>query len=91
MDELRVLYCVSNSNKASCKENGWDVNPEQIPEENMTSFIKYNKLINNGDGTYTRKRGEEGYYYISYEDVIIYKNLFGILDAFTDITYDNIY
>lgn len=90
-EQIRNIYCTVARNKSQCESNGWDKNSLLIPVEKINEFIEYNKFFLNEDGTYSEKRGEEGYYYISYEDTLIYKNLFGIIDATTDITYDNIY
>ena len=42
------------------------------------------------DGTVI-KMGDEGFMYVSYEDVNIYRYLTGIMNADTEVTYDNIY
>ena len=71
--------------EAQCKNNGWN-SAEEIPDsylkelgytiENDTAYIKY---------------GDNGIIYVSYEDVNISKDMFGIEKAADTVDYDNIY
>lgn len=71
--------------EAQCKNNGWN-SAEEIPDsylkelgytvENDTAYIKY---------------GDNGIIYVSYEDVNISKNMFGIEKATDTVNYDHIY
>lgn len=71
--------------EAQCKNNGWN-SAEEIPDsylkelgytvENDTAYIKY---------------GDNGIIYVSYEDVNISKNMFGIEKATDTVNYDYIY
>ena len=88
---FRESYCSVSRLKTECEENGWDEDSTLIPDEKVNEFIEYNKYSSNGDGTYTQKKGEDGFYYVSYEDANVYIEAAGIVDASTDITYDNIY
>lgn len=90
--ETGAIYC---DDEKTCKVNhavsiiGWDDN---------YSINKFNErhrpkksgawIIKNSWGT---DIGDNGLMYVSYEDVNIYKNLFGIIKASDHINYENIY
>ena len=68
---------------------GWD---DDYSKNNFVS----NKMPQNNGAWIVRDSlgtgiGDNGYIYVSYEDVNIYHRLGGIIDAQTDITYENIY
>ena len=90
--ETSALYC----NDASIyKVNhtvaiiGWD---DSYSAEN---FVEGNRPENNGawiiKNSYGTDFGDEGLFYISYDDVNIYKRLTGIQNAQTEVTYENLY
>ena len=89
--ETFAAFCNDTSYKVdhSVAIVGWDDNfskdkfLEGYQPENDGAWVLTNSL-----GT---SFGDEGYIYVSYEDVNIYKNLIGIENAQTEITYDNIY
>lgn len=78
-----------NSNKAYCIENGWE-SAEDIPADTVKTIFE-----NNGytieDDTAIMNVGDNGFMYISYEDINIYKSLFGITNSSDSVDYDNIY
>lgn len=68
---------------------GWD------DEYSIENFNEYDRPANSGawiaKNSTGKEIGDEGFIYISYEDVNVYKYLIGILDAQTEMTYENIY
>ncbi len=72
-----------------CTSNGW-TDATKIPDEKAKA-----KFTDNGytveDDIATLKVGKDGFMYISYEDVNIYKQLTGIINAQYGVTYENIY
>ena len=89
--ETAAVYCDSTSYKIdhSVAIVGWD------DGYSVKKFVKGNRPQNNGawivKNSWGIEAGDEGYVYISYEDANIYKQLTGIVDAQTEISYDNIY
>lgn len=87
-----ALYC-SNSSIYPINHSvaiiGWD---DEYPVEN---FNEGNRPENAGawiaKNSYGPEVGDEGFIYISYEDANVYRYLIGILNAQTEITYENIY
>ena len=86
-----AAFCNSDSYKIdhAVAIVGWD---DDFPVENFVAGNRpQNKgawIIRNSWGT---GFGDEGYMYMSYEDVNIYQELTGITNAQTDINYENIY
>ena len=72
-----------------CTSNGW-TDATKIPDEKAKA-----KFIDNGytveNDIATLKVGKDGFMYISYEDVYIYTQLIGIINAQSGVTYENIY
>lgn len=68
-----------------CMAKGWN-SADQIPNE----FIQQSGYIIEGDNAYI-KYGDNGIIYISYEDVNISKQIFGIIKATDTVDYDYIY
>lgn len=68
---------------------GWDdeYSVENFPEinrpQNPGAFIAKN--------SYGEQSGDEGFCYISYEDIYVYSELTGITNAQTELDYENIY
>ena len=72
-----------------CIENGW-TSASMIPDDvAKKAFEEIGYIIENDEAV--MKVGDNGFMYISYEDVNIYKYLTGITDAQSEVTYDNIY
>lgn len=73
------------------QEQGWQ-KPSDIPDLlliELCSQLGYTVDETNRKISY--KIGDNGVMYYSYEDCNIYKNMFGIINASTDIDYNNIY
>lgn len=68
-----------------CISKGWD-SADKIPNE----FIQQSGYIIDGDNAYI-KYGDNGIIYISYEDVNVSKQIFGIIKATDTVDYDYIY
>jgi len=89
--ETSAAYCNSTTYKVdhSVAIVGWD---DEFAIEN---FVEGNRPTSQGawiiKNSWGANSGDEGYVYISYEDVNIYKNLKGIQNAQTKIDYENIY
>ena len=82
----KVIFTSSNE---ACLKNGW-TSAEMIPDNVVIEiYKKLGYTIENNEGVLNI--GDNGFMYISYEDVNVYSNLTGITDAQTEITYDNIY
>ncbi len=80
---------IFDSNKDVCIKNGW-TSAELIPDDTAKSFFEYlGYTIENNEAVL--KIGDNGFMYISYEDVNIYKELTGIMNAQYGIDYENIY
>lgn len=87
-----AIYC---DNKSKCPINhevliiGWDDN------YSVNNFVSKHRPKNPGawivKNSWGNSIGDKGYMYVSYEDVNIYYDLFGIEKASTNIDYDNIY
>ena len=87
-----AVYC---SNSYTYKINhavtivGWD------DEYSIENFNEFDRPTNNGawiaKNSYGEEIGDEGFWYISYEDANVYKQLIGIQNAQTEINYENIY
>lgn len=92
MNEKGAIYC-NNTYMYPINHSvaiiGWD------DEYAISNFDEKNSPQNPGawiaKNSYGTELGEEGYVYISYEDVNVYKQLVGILNAKTERTYENIY
>lgn len=87
LSEMKALIFKLFPNE--CIELGW-TEEAQIPDEFATEFfIENGYTVENNEAIL--KIGDKGFMYVSYEDVNIYKQLAGIVDAQTEITYENIY
>lgn len=92
VNENGAVYC-NNANLYKINHTvaiiGWD------DEYSIDNFNEGNRPVNCGawiaKNSHGVESGDEGYIYISYEDVNVYKYLIGIQNAQTDITYENIY
>lgn len=92
VNEVGAIYCSDSSVykiNHSVAIVGWD------DEYSVEKFNIENRPKNSGawiaKDSYGTERGNGGIVYISYEDANVYKNLTGIEDAQTDITYEHIY
>ena len=63
----------------------------EIPDEAVIEFLEENGYTRQEDGTYSLKIGNDGYMYVSYEDVNIYNTLWGVQKSKAEKDYDNIY
>ena len=72
-----------------CQQNGWN-EASQIPDKEALEIFEDNgyKIENNKA---IMIRGDNGIYYLSYEDVNIYSMLFGIIKSSDELDYENIY
>lgn len=89
----RKSYCSKAEYMENCtEENGWADNTDEIPLEEIIKAIEDNKYELSEDGTkYTRKCGNNGFYYYSYEDINIYNYVAGVVKSTNSTNYDNIY
>lgn len=92
LSELKTtLY---NNNVAYCNSQGWN-SPESIPNEIIVSTLVkkgYNEEKINIDGdTISILIGDNGYMYLSYDDVNVLTFIYGIVNAKDTKDYDNIY
>lgn len=76
---------IFNLYKENCIAQGWN-SASEIPDSFLTS---HGYIIENG--MVYQKYGDNGIIYVSYEDVNISKELFGIVKATDTVDYDNIY
>lgn len=73
-----------------CDNSGW-TDATQIPDDiTIENFKNWGYTIDENNVA-TQKVGDNGFMYISYEDVNIYKQLTGIENAQSEVTYENIY
>lgn len=75
--------------KEDCIKNGYTT-AELITDEIARKMFEENGFTIANDVA-TLKIGDNGFMYVSYEDVNIYKQLTGISDAQSEVTYENIY
>ena len=75
--------------KEKCIENGW-TKPNMIPTSVAKNVFKELGYEIDGDSAYLIV-GDNGFIYISYEDVNVYKTLAGILKADDKVSYDYLY
>lgn len=73
----------------TCSKYGW-TSAEDIPDDDAKRIFQNNGYTIENDQA-VMKVGDDGFMYISYEDVNIYKGLEGITDAEYGIDYENIY
>ena len=72
-----------------CAEYGW-TSANMIPDEIAKKvFEELGYTIENDEAV--MNVGDKGFMYISYEDVNVYKNLYGITNAQQEVKYDKIY
>ena len=82
---LELKQKIYEANKGACNSKGW-TEASLIPDE----FIEQNEYTIEGDIAYT-KIGDNGLMYVSYEDINISKELYGIVKASDSVNYDKIY
>lgn len=75
--------------RQECIEKGWN-SAEEIPDETAKQVAEANGYIVENNNFYL-KYGDNGIIYISYEDVNISKEMFGIIKATDTVDYDYIY
>ena len=73
----------------TCSKYGW-TSAEDIPDDDAKRIFQNNGYTIENDQA-VMKVGDNGFMYISYEDVNIYKGLEGIIDAKYGVDYENIY
>ena len=86
--------------------NSWGLKKNEmtfakLKEDNSVSEEKFEALlkryeeqgytIDRENQTIYKKQGDDGIYYVSYQDALIYSNMMGIVDADDEKTYDNLY
>ena len=81
---------IYNSFPEEREKYGW-ISPESISDEFALHNFKLWGYTIDENNIATFKIGDNGFMYVSYEDVNIYKQLTGIIDAQTEIKYENIY
>ncbi len=68
------------------------LDPSQIPDEVIKAAFKDKGCeVDIQGNTLTMNVGKDGFMYISYEDVNIYKQMVGIIKSSDSVDYDNIY
>ena len=72
-----------------CLNSNWTTSSD-IPDDFIDTFMEHEGYTIRGNKAYS-KVGDNGIMYVSYEDVNIYSNLFGIEKAQDNVSYDNIY
>lgn len=80
---------ILQNHPAECAQKGWN-EVSQIPNEFVKNYFEANGYLVQDDGIYV-KYGDNGFIYISYEDVYVYTNLAGIVKASDEKDYENIY
>lgn len=73
-----------------CADRGW-TDATQIPDDITTSNFENWGYTIDENNVATLKIGDNGFMYVSYEDVNVYSQLTGIVDAQSGSTYENIY
>lgn len=87
LDEMKQKIITDLPN--TCAKNGW-TSVNDIPDDEAKKiFINNGYIIENNEAVL--KVGDNGFMYVSYEDVNVYKGLEGIINAQSEVTYDNIY
>mgnify|MGYP004501572349 CR=1 FL=1 len=72
-----------------CNQKGWK-SAEDIPDEDAKKIFKNNGFTIENNEAYI-KVGDNGFMYVSYEDVNIYSQLSAIKNAQYGVSYENIY
>lgn len=74
-----------------CAKYGWTT-ADQIPDNvTITNFKSWGYIIDEENNIATRKVGDNGFMYVSYEDANIYTQMTGIIDAQAEVEYENMY
>ncbi len=76
-DEVKAIY-------------GTDLTDEQFTSL-LEALRESGYTVDENNQTVSMKVGDNGIFYVSYEDATIYTNLFGIVSASDSKTYDNLY
>lgn len=69
---------------------GTEVSEEQLKTV-LDALKEQGYTIDEENQKVTKKLGDDGIFYVSYEDATIYTNLFGVVSANDSKTYDNLY
>ncbi len=88
VDEFKTQ--LFNANQQFWTDKGIN-SPEQISEQELKTQAEYNGFTVRGDEIVIPKIGDNGYMYISYEDVWVTMGLHGITKASDKKDYENIY
>ena len=86
-EEIKKLLFENNKSNF---ENQGITSYDQITDELVESWATSNNLETKNGYVYI-KHNDDGYLYISYEDVNVYTGLTGITNAENSVSYDNIY
>ncbi len=93
-DLLNCKTQIYNAYTADCNNNGWN-SPELIPNDFIINYLQSllgNKVsIDKEKNLVILKIGNDGYMYISYDDVNVYTSLSGIQKASAKKDYYNLY
>lgn len=81
---------IFEANKDKMQELGY-TSENDITDEQVEQFATQMKIQKEADGTFSMKLGDNGFMYVSYEDVNINKILWGIKDAEDTKNYKNLY
>ena len=84
-----VKKMVFAEHEENCIQNGWN-SPEEIPDSFINKMFEDSEFIVRDDEL-ALEIGDEGFMYVSYEDVNIYESLIGIEKATSTVNYDKIY
>ena len=98
LTQLKDIYY--DENTTQCQNNGW-ANYKQIPDEFiLNNFDKMEEILKNwyGENNVVRKEnefdieiGDEGFWYVSYDDCNVLHGLCGITKAENTKNYKNLY
>lgn len=80
---------IFKANPDECKEKGWNSSEEILDQFALKVYEDAGYEIQNNIAC--MKIGDNGYMYVSYQDVTIYTLLSGIIKADDSINYENIY
>ena len=87
LSEMKTM--IFENFRDECIQYGW-TEASMIPDEFEKTFLTQNGYTIEGDKA-VMKVGDNGFMYVSYEDVNIYSNLFGITKSANEVDYENVY
>lgn len=86
---IQYKQAIFQQYQQECIDKGWN-SAEEIPDETAKQIAETNGYTVENNNIYL-KYGDNGIIYISYEDVNISKEMFGIIKATDTVDYDYIY